>query len=146
MIHYRQRLREKVVEILKAADMAGINDRVFGRLFVPFRAEIMPCVSVYSDEEKLQKSANNYDRLVTIVVKLFIAAGIDDDTEDKCDDYCAQIETRIDATLGGLALNGALADVRLESNGEGNQQYMTAELTFWFRYGTAFNNPTTSTH
>jgi len=140
--HYRQRLRERVVEILKAADIPGINERVYGSVFFALRT--LPLISVYLEAESLVKEGEMYQRAIVVVVKVFIAAG--ELAENDCDDYCAAIESGLDLELGGMANNGGLTEVRFERSSEGSQEYMTAELAYEFRYATAYDNPMTPTH
>jgi len=140
--HYRQRLRERVVELLKAADIPGINERVYGSVF--FAVRTLPLISVYVEAEQLVKESGMYDRALRVVVKVFVSAG--EFAENDCDDYCAAIEAGLDLELGGMANNGGLTEVRFERSSEGSQEYMTAELAYEFRYATAYHNPMISTH
>lgn len=142
MTHYRQRLRQKVVEILKAADIPGINERVYGSVF--FNIGTLPLISIYVDGEQLESSSGEYERTVAVIVKVFVAAG--ELAEDQCDDYCAAIEANLDLLVGGMAQHGRLAEVRFERSSDGKQEYMTADLAYEFRYVTEYQNPTESTH
>ncbi len=142
MIHYRQRLRDKVVAILKVADIPGINDRVFGSIF--FSQRDLPLIAVFVEGETVERSAAAYERRVAINVKVFAKAS--EGVEDAVDTYCAAIELSLDLKLDGLAHNGTLTDVRFIRDGEGNAEHMAVELVYQFDYSTPLYNPSESIH
>lgn len=142
MIHHRQKMREKVVSLLAAADIKGIGERVSGTIFFPVRE--LPLATVWVEGESVRAEAGEYERLIQITVTLFMKATAD--VENDVDTACAQIEMVLDKQLGGLAQDGWLTEVRLERNGEGDQEYIRADLAYSFRYVTAYYNPTVSIH
>lgn len=142
MIHHRQKMREKVVSLLKAADLKGINDRVYSTLF--FAARELPLVTVWIEGEAVRPEAGEYERRIQINVTLFIKAA--EDVENDADSACAEIEARIDKQLGGLALDGWLSAVQFERKGEAEQEYISVELAYIFRYLTGYYDPTNYTH
>lgn len=145
MIHHRQKMRERVVSLLKAADIKGINDRVFATIFHASRE--LPLISVWIEGETVVPESGEYNRTVQIVVTILAKAPAD--VENDMDSYCAQIEASIDQLLGGLALNGWLSQVRFERKGDpekGDQEYISCDLVYAFLYVTSYYNPTLSTH
>lgn len=145
MIHHRQKMRDKLVAILKAADIKGINDRVFGTLF--FATRDLPVITTWVEGEAVEASAGEYERRVSITVTVIAKAVAD--VENDMDSYCAQIEATLDKTLGGLALDGWLTEIRFERKGatdQADQEYIQADLAYVFKYMTSYYDPTNYTH
>jgi len=142
MIHHRTVMRNRIVEILKRIDIPGINDRVYGTVFFPQRD--LPLISVFCDGETVEPHAEQYERRLAVLIKIFAKAG--ESVEDDVDEYCAAIEAGLDRKLGGLAQNGRLVAVGFDRSGEGNQEYMTADLAYTFDYFTTFRDPSQATN
>jgi hypothetical protein len=66
--------------------------------------------------------------------------------EDVLDEITADVERAIPLELEGLANGGALRATEFERSGEGDEEIMTASLTYVFTYSTALYNPTAAVH
>jgi hypothetical protein len=144
VIHHRKRIRDRIVEKLKAANIAGVNQNVQGSVFFPFAVKDLPGLCVYATEEQSARVANQYDRTLAIVVKVLCAAALN--VEDVIDEICADVELAIPLELDELTNMGALRATAFERSGEGDEELMSAELTYVFTYATSLYNPTAAVH
>jgi hypothetical protein len=144
MIHHRKRIRDRIVDKLKAANIGGVNQNVAGSVFFPFpKGETSICV--YPSEEQSARVAGQYERTVAIVVQ--IAATAAQNVEDLIDEICAEVESAIQPLeVDELANGGALRATEFERSGEGDEEIMTASLTYVFTYSTTLYNPTAAVH
>lgn len=142
MKHHRQSMRDKAIEILKAAHIPGVFDQIGGRAF--FQLPAVPYIAIADAGERVVPVAGSYEREVTFGVQ--IAVAVEDGADDVVDTIAAYVETNLDLQLGGLAQDGWLSDVQVDSSGEGDQQLLVKTLVFVFKYVTEFGNPTVSIH
>lgn len=142
MKHHRQAIRDKIIEILKAAHIPGVFDQIGGRPF--FQLPGVPYISVADVSETVRTVATGYEREVTFAVH--VAVKIEDGADDMADAICAFIEINLPLQLEGLAQDGWLTDMQAESSGEGEQQILVKTLVFVFKYVTEMHNPTASIH
>lgn len=137
-MHYRQRLRQKAVELLNALQLPGIQ-QVYGTVFFAIKKDELPVITVWLDGEEIETISGQLGRTLTLMVSVFIAAG--ELVENEVDDLCARIELGFDPTLGGLAQRGKLIEMRAERSAEGSQEHMRADLAYEVLYFTNPQNP-----
>jgi hypothetical protein len=142
VIHARQKIREALVALLKGAAIGGVNDNVQGSVFFPVKST--PALYVFAAEETSQIQGGQYLRRVAFAVKLICAAA--QGVEDQVDTICADVERTLPAELAGLAQNGALRSTTFERSGDGDEEVMSAELTYVYEYATALYNPGEAIH
>ena len=142
MIHVRQKIREALVQLLKDAHIGGVNENVQGSVFFPIKST--PAIFVFAGEETSQIQAGQYLRRIAVVVKVVCSAA--DGAEDQCDTICADIERALPVDVPGLAQNGAMRGTVFERSGEGDEEVMSAEMTYVYDYATALYNPGEAIH
>lgn len=143
MIHHRKRIRDRIVEKLRAAAIGGVNQNVEGSVFFPF-PKGSTGICVYATEEQSQRVADQYERTVAFAVEIRTAQAVG--AEDVIDEIAADVERAVPLELGGLANGGALRATEFERSGEGDEELMTAVLTYVFTYATALYNPSAAVH
>lgn len=137
-MHYRQRLRQKAVELLNALQLPGIQ-QVYGTVFFAVKKDELPLITVWLDGEEIETVSGQLMRTVTLMVSVFMAAG--ELVENDIDELCARIELGFDPKLGGLAQRGKLVEMRAERSAEGSQEFMRADLAYEVLYFTNPQNP-----
>jgi hypothetical protein len=144
VIHHRKHIRDRIVDKLKAANIGGVNQNVRGSVFFPFHPKDLPGLCVYATEEQSQRDAGQYTRTLAVVVKVLCVAA--EGVEDIIDEICADVELAVPLELDDLTNMGALRATEFERSGEGDEEIMTASLTYVFTYSTALYNPTAAVH
>jgi hypothetical protein len=143
VIHHRKRIRDRIVQLLRAASIGGVNDQVEGSVFFPF-PKGSTGICVYATEEQSQRVAGQYERTVAFAIEIRAAAAVG--VEDVIDEIAADVERTVPLELEGLANGGALRATEFERSGEGDEELMTATLTYVFTYSTALYNPGAAVH
>lgn len=140
-IKSRERIRKKIVELLKGKTDAG--DRVFPNRAAPAKVDKLPIILVYSKSDaasKFSESPREYKRTISMVVEI-IAAGpeqnfADEDgktsVEDLLDALGEQVECEIsrDIFLQGEADDLDLGDSELEFEARGQKMIGSLRITF----------------
>lgn len=143
-MHARQLIRERVVaELLGTKTVGG---KVFASIFHEVPPEDLPAIFVYAEEEAAEAGTmGSLAREAHLVVNLVHRAH--DGVEDVLDDVAEEVERRLgDSRLDGAVYEGRLFETTFERSGEGDGEIMSMALRFAFRYMTAYNDPSQTTH
>jgi hypothetical protein len=143
VIHHRKKMRDRLVALLRGAAIGGVNENVEGSVFFPF-PKGSTGICVYATEEQSERVAGQYERTVAFAVEIRTAQAVG--AEDVLDEITADVERAIPLELEGLANGGALRATEFERSGEGDEELMTAVLTYVFTYSTALYNPGAAEH
>lgn len=146
MTHVRQQIRERIISNLTGLSTTGSN--VFDSQVLAWDQDDLPAIAIYLDDEESDRdSADNLMRVCEAVV----VAQVREDTgalaTDKLDQIANECEAAIgaDTKLNGLALDCYPTGVSKEYDGDGDQVFGAAVLTFAVEYRTSRSDPETAT-
>lgn len=138
--HPRKLIRQAVVAQLMGATAA--DARVFKAREVPFKANELPALAVYTPDEEIETDRSSapreLERSLQLVVEAVTASGAPSDVDDTADDLSAQVEAAMDADprLGGTATDTLLTRVESDVFSEGGKNHGLVRMTFTVFYET----------
>lgn len=135
-------MRDRVRSLIAGANIPGLHSQVVGRPIFPM--DKLPAVAVYDAGERVESVSGEYERELAVAVA--VGVKVEDDADDRADELCAAIEANLDLRLGGLAQDGRLSQMEVDSSGEGDEQVLVKTMVFMFKYVTAYYNPAQATH
>lgn len=150
MAHYRQTIRDAVVDILDGLETT--EGRVFVSRSVPLASADLPALCVYTASETSEPDRIGSNRAVRRELSLVVegVAEVNETLDDTLDDIATEVEAAIgaDTTLGLSAgvYDCTLASTQIAIRGGGDAKKETGSvvLTFTVTYRTLLANPATA--
>lgn len=150
MAHYRQTIRNAVVDILDGLETT--EDRVFATRTAPLASDKLPALCIYTVSETSEPHRIGSSRAVLRKLSLVVegVAEVNETLDDTLDDIAAEVETAIgaDTTLG---LSSGVYDCTLDSTqiairggAESKKETGSVVMTFTVNYRTLLANPATA--
>lgn len=138
-MHPRQIIRDAVVATLVGQTAAGA--KVKSTRKIPTRKSELPSISVYSEDEKVDRASQTtapreLDRETEVRIAGWVGFG--DDVDDRMDDLALEIETAMhaDPYLGGAAGDSFLIETQTTVDPEGDTPMGLIVLTYAVTYYT----------
>jgi hypothetical protein len=140
MSHARRTIRERVVSILEAAQVA---DQVHASRVYPLAAGTVSAALVYTNSEIVSDASStltaprHLGRELVMVVEC--VARDSRHLDDRLDNLCANVENAIgaDNTLGGLVKDCILLDTAITHTFDGDAPIGSARMQFRVQYRTS---------
>ncbi len=138
MSHARRTIRDRVVQILEAAEVA---QTVSASRVHPLPADVLAAALVYANSESVTGTTLTYPRTYHRELQLVIEV-VSRDTrhlDDRLDNLCANVENAIgaDHTLGGLVKDCQLTDTALTMSFDGDAPIGAARMVYRTLYMTS---------
>jgi len=141
MLHPREVITQKVVEILKAANTAA-GQAVYPNRALPLTAKKLPAILVYSLAEKVDPESRvggprELSRELDLVIDgLVLAADLDEEVDTTLNALALQIETAMhaDSSLGGLVDDSILSETGIEFDPDGEHLAGVVSLSYSVLY------------
>jgi hypothetical protein len=140
MSHARLKIRDRVVSILEAAQVA---DTVTKSRVYPLPADTVSAALVYTNNEVVNQDQTtlNYPRRLgrDLLLVIEVVARDSSRLNDRLDVLCAGVENAIgaDNTLGGMAKDCVLNDTVITHSFDGDAPIGSARMQFRVQYRTS---------
>lgn len=140
MSHIRAQIRAAVITNLTGLFTTGAN--VFQTRVWPINDSELPCLLVmtdadvvnsYSEGSVVGNTPRNVNRTMHLAIQAVVRGLAIDDALDQ---ICLEVEKALSADrfLGGLSVNVALADTRIQFKGDGEKPTGEATMTYQIEY------------
>lgn len=143
MTHARQKIRDKIVDILEPiADVTVVNSRAYPMV-------TLPVISVYTLNESSQSenvtinAPRRYSRVLAVAIT--IAVSESEQADEMADVYAGQVEIKMaaDVTLGGMVTDSTLTQTDTEIDGGSEKPIFITRLVYEIWYRTTADDPGT---
>jgi hypothetical protein len=151
----RKRIRHKIAEILKTADIPGVGQAVFSQKSIPSDHDELPAILIYQKSESVSRNDESpkvYQRNLSITIE--IQSTHDDDLKltDELDDIAQAVEDIIEGSDDLMDMTHAdskekllndfdLTETQIDLDGSGSNPTGSARLTYNFEYYTNEDRP-----
>ena len=145
-MHFRKFIRNRVVKILKGAQIPRVGNKVFSFRVRDLEADEVPSIEVYTMSEsasKFNEAPRMHDRDVQVVVEIRDTLSEDDgELADRVDDLCNHVEKAIldDAFLGTYdnkvfcVEDTTISSTEYSIDSDNDLYLMRAQITFVVNY------------
>jgi hypothetical protein len=143
MTHARQKIRDRIVELLEPiSEVTVVNSRAYPMI-------ALPVISVYTLNESSQSenltigAPRRYSRVLAVAIT--IAVSESDQADEMADVYAGQVEQKMaaDVTLGGFVTDSTLTQTDTEIDGGSEKPIFITRLVYEIWYRTTADDPGT---
>lgn len=135
MAHLRTTIRNAVKTAVTG--LASTGSRVFASRVYPLQATDLPCLMIYTIEDKSKVATRGPSRQIhrTVTLAVDALAGSSATMDDTLDEICRQVEVALHgSTLGGAALDVRLDTTTIGLDGSSDQPLGVARMTWLVDY------------
>lgn len=146
----KNRIKKKVIQILKSKKIGDVGDRIFPRRSSPQESEDLPVINVYPSSESIERhneSPKEYRRVLQLELEIESTHDTDDLLSDELDCLAQEVEDAIEGTRDlysmkdkndneGLINDYELLNIQYDTEGGGMSPLGSVRLTYNFEYYT----------
>lgn len=135
MPHIRTNIRNAIKTAVTGLLTTG--SRVFVSRVYPLQPGDLPCLMIYTMEDKSKVATRGPGRLILRTVSIAVDAIVSASSavDDALDDICRQVEVALHgSTLGGIALDVRLDTTTVGLDGSSEQPFGVARMTWLVDY------------
>jgi len=146
----RKRIRKKIVEVLKAADIPGVGEDVFSQTSIDSDTDELPVINVYILSEPVSRNdqtPKTYQRNLSIQLEIQTTHDNDELLMDELDDLSQLVENALEGTNELYDMKDAtntedlindydLANTAYETEGNGSSPIGSVKINYNFEYYT----------
>jgi hypothetical protein len=151
----KNRIKKKVIQILKAKGIGDVDDRIFPRRSSPQESEDLPCINVYPSSESIERhneSPKEYRRVLQLELEIESTHDTDDLLSDELDALAQEVEDAMEGTdelylmkdkngNDGLINDYELLNIQYDTEGGGMSPLGSVRLTYNIEYYTNEDRP-----
>ena len=146
----KNRIKKKIIEILKNKNIGDVADRIFPRRSSPQESEDLPCINVYPSSEQIERhneSPKEYRRVLQLELEVESIHDTDALLSDELDALAQEVEDAIEGTKDLYSMkdkNGnerlindyELLNIQYDTEGGGTSPLGSVRLTYNIEYYT----------